>query len=121
MLTQVRTPVLFTHHMRGIAPETGDRLGALSDEQAAQARLLMGSAGVKVGYESVPDASHTMHQSRYTQTEEDRTTVAGVRYAWRVEAADCDVVIIVAAPDPRRVPGAMDDLDAFAGRISVRA
>lgn len=63
MLTQVRTPVLLTHHMRGIAPETGDRLGALSDEQAAQARLLMESAGVKVGYESVPDASHTMHQS----------------------------------------------------------
>ncbi|MEU4049254.1 hypothetical protein AB0F09_08555 [Streptomyces olivaceus] len=40
-----------------------DRLGALSDEQAAQAGLLMESAGVKVGYESVPDASHTMHRS----------------------------------------------------------
>ncbi|WFB87462.1 MULTISPECIES: hypothetical protein [Streptomyces] len=58
---------------------------------------------------------------RYTQTEEDRTVVAGVRYAWRIEAADCDVVIIVAAPDPRRVLGALGDLDAFAGRISVRA
>ncbi|MFG2682946.1 hypothetical protein [Streptomyces sp. NPDC048392] len=56
---------------------------------------------------------------RYTQTEEDRTIVAGVRYAWRVEEAGCDVLVVVAAPDPRRVLGAMDDVDAFAGRISV--
>jgi hypothetical protein len=59
MLSQVKTPVLLTHHTRGIDPETGDRLGALSDEQA---RRLMESAGVKVDYESVPDASHVMHQ-----------------------------------------------------------
>ncbi|MEU7584642.1 hypothetical protein AB0B50_44530 [Streptomyces sp. NPDC041068] len=62
---------------------------------------------------------------RYTQTDGDedggRMIVAGVRYAWRHEAAGCDVVVIVAAPDPRRVLGAMDDLDAFAGRISVAA
>lgn len=56
---------------------------------------------------------------RYTQTGEERTIVAGVRYAWRAEAAGCDVVVIVAAPDPQRVLGAMDDLDAFAARISV--
>ncbi|ATL29687.1 hypothetical protein [Streptomyces formicae] len=58
---------------------------------------------------------------RYTQTDDDRTIVAGVRYAWRHEAAGCDVVVIVAAPDPRRVLGAMDDVDAFAGWISVPA
>ncbi|MFE9648091.1 hypothetical protein ACFYO0_29045 [Streptomyces sp. NPDC006365] len=58
---------------------------------------------------------------RYTQTEEDRTIIAGVRYAWRSEEADCDVLVIVAAPDPRRVLGAMDDIDAFVGRISVTA
>lgn len=62
MLSQVKTPVLLTHHTRGIDPETGDRLGALSDEQAAQARRLMQSAGVKVDYVSVPDALHVMHQ-----------------------------------------------------------
>ncbi|MFK0120376.1 alpha/beta fold hydrolase [Streptomyces sp. NPDC090994] len=62
MLSQVKTPVLLTHHTRGIDPETGDRLGALSDEQAAQARRLMESAGVRVDYESVPDALHVMHQ-----------------------------------------------------------
>ncbi|GGV70718.1 alpha/beta hydrolase [Streptomyces longisporoflavus] len=63
MLGQVKTPVLLTHHVHGTDPETGNLLGALSDEQAAQARRLMESAGVKVDYESVPDASHMMHQS----------------------------------------------------------
>ncbi|MCW1099027.1 alpha/beta hydrolase [Streptomyces sp. RS2] len=63
MLGRVSTPVLLTHHMRGTDPETGNLLGALSDEQAAQARRLMEAAGVKVDYESVPEASHVMHQS----------------------------------------------------------
>jgi pimeloyl-ACP methyl ester carboxylesterase len=62
MLTQVKTPVLMTHHMRAIDPETGDLVGALSDEQAARARQLMESTGAKVDYESVPDALHMMHQ-----------------------------------------------------------
>ncbi|MBC9723461.1 hypothetical protein [Streptomyces sp. TRM68367] len=58
---------------------------------------------------------------RYTQTGEDRTIVAGVRYAWRSEEAGCDVLVIATAPDPRRVLGAMDDIDAFVGRIRVSA
>ncbi|WP_328770956.1 hypothetical protein [Streptomyces sp. NBC_00286] len=58
---------------------------------------------------------------RYAQTEEDRTIIACVRYAWRSEEAGCDVLVIAAAPDPRRVLGAMDDIDAFVGRISVTA
>lgn len=62
LLTQVKTPVLLTHHMRDIDPDTGHLVGALSDEQAARARLLMESAGVKVDYASVPDALHMMHQ-----------------------------------------------------------
>ncbi|MGY0067927.1 hypothetical protein ACWZEH_14070 [Streptomyces sp. QTS137] len=60
-----------------------------------------------------------MRSLRYTQT--DHTIVAGVRYAWRVEEAGCDVLVIVAAPDPRRVLGAMDDIDAFVGRIRLPA
>ncbi|MEU5141601.1 hypothetical protein [Streptomyces sp. NPDC021139] len=48
---------------RGTDPETGNLIGALSDDQAAQARRLMESAGVKVDYASVPDATHMMHQS----------------------------------------------------------
>ncbi|MDA4889283.1 hypothetical protein PFZ55_20545 [Streptomyces sp. MS2A] len=41
----------------------GNPLGVLSDEQAAQAWRLMEAAGVKADYESVPEASHMMHQS----------------------------------------------------------
>ncbi len=58
---------------------------------------------------------------RYTQLgqADGGTIVAGVRYAWRHEATGCDVLVIVSAPDPRRVLGAMDDLDDFVRRISL--
>ncbi|TQS46828.1 hypothetical protein [Cryptosporangium phraense] len=62
MLAQVKKPVPMTHHLRTIDPETGDLIGALSDDQAGYARTLMEAAGVPVAYESVPDAPHTMHQ-----------------------------------------------------------
>lgn len=61
MLSQVKTPVLFTHHGRAIDPDTGDLIGAVSDVQAARARALMESAGVPVTYQSFPDAHHMMH------------------------------------------------------------
>lgn len=62
MLRQVKTPVLVTHHTRSIDPDTGELLGALSDEQAAYAVKLMESAGVKADYHSAPDALHMMHE-----------------------------------------------------------
>ncbi|MFG1922203.1 alpha/beta fold hydrolase [Cryptosporangium sp. NPDC048952] len=62
MLTQVKSPILVTHHARSIDPVSGSLIGALSDEQAGQARRLIASAGVRVDYESVPDALHMMHQ-----------------------------------------------------------
>lgn len=62
MLAQVRTPVLITHHNRAVDPLTGDFVGSLSDEQARKARDLMSSAGVRVDYESHPEAHHMMHQ-----------------------------------------------------------
>ncbi|MGP3533275.1 alpha/beta fold hydrolase [Microbacterium sp. RD1] len=61
MLSQVKTPVLVTHHMHMVDPETGELLGALSDEQADRARELMESAGADVSYASLPDAFHMMH------------------------------------------------------------
>ena len=79
MLGRVKTPVLLTHHLRGIDPETGKLLGALSDEQVVQARRLMDSAGVKVDYESVPDASQMMHQSDPARYAEIFTRWAGAR------------------------------------------
>ncbi|MFE1976172.1 alpha/beta fold hydrolase [Streptomyces hygroscopicus] len=70
MLSQVTTPVLVTHHTRSVDPDTGEPLGALSDEQAAHAVTLMRSAGVTVDYHSAPDAPHVMHEldpPRYAQ------------------------------------------------------
>lgn len=55
---------------------------------------------------------------RYTQSA-NREIVAGLRYAWRDEAAGCDVVVIVSTMDTRHLLGAMDELDAFAARVSV--
>ncbi|WP_198961536.1 hypothetical protein [Pseudonocardia sp. MH-G8] len=63
MLRQVKTPVLLTHHRRSVDPEAGNLMGAISDQQAARARQLMEGAGVRVGYESIPDAAHVMHQA----------------------------------------------------------
>lgn len=61
LLTQLKTPVLLTHHARHVAPETGRLLGAMSDLQAAKAQELIAQGGVPVRYESLPDAAHAMH------------------------------------------------------------
>lgn len=61
MLSQVKAPVLLTHHARMVHPDTGRLLGALSDLQAQQAMALMKEAGVSVDYVSLPDAAHAMH------------------------------------------------------------
>ncbi|MEV5410399.1 alpha/beta hydrolase [Thermopolyspora sp. NPDC052614] len=61
MLAQVKTPVLITHHVRMINPDTGELLGSLSDLQAERAQALMRGAGVQVDYVSFPDAAHIMH------------------------------------------------------------
>jgi|Hof3ISUMetaT_12_FD_contig_21_60407_length_1656_multi_6_in_0_out_0_2 pimeloyl-ACP methyl ester carboxylesterase len=61
MLSQVKTPILITHHARTIDPETGELLGALSDLQAEHAQDIIRSAGVRVDYQSHPDALHMMH------------------------------------------------------------
>jgi len=61
LLAQVKRPVLLTHHMRYVNPETGNLLGAMTDLQAAKARELMAAAGVPIEYASLPDAAHAMH------------------------------------------------------------
>ncbi|MFC5677929.1 alpha/beta fold hydrolase [Aeromicrobium endophyticum] len=62
MLSQVKTPILITHHARAVDPHSGDLLGALSDFQAERAQAIIESAGVPVEYASFPDALHMMHQ-----------------------------------------------------------
>lgn len=63
MLTQVKVPVLFTHHFRKTDEESGYLLGASTDLQARNACRLMREAGQDVTYTSLPDAQHVMHTS----------------------------------------------------------
>lgn len=63
MLSAVKVPVMLTHHRRVVDPTTGNLLGALSDLQAMKAVELLEAAGVRVTYESLPDASHPMHNA----------------------------------------------------------
>ena len=62
LLAQVRTPVLFTHHMRFIDPGSGALFGAISDFQVEKVRELVTSAGQPFELVQAPDAGHSMHQ-----------------------------------------------------------
>ncbi|MFE7671243.1 hypothetical protein ACFU5N_03405 [Streptomyces albidoflavus] len=55
---------------------------------------------------------------RYTRMEGEQTIIAGVRYAFRDVSRGVDVLVMVSAPDPRRVLAALPDLDAFAAGVS---
>ncbi len=61
MLSQVKVPVLLTHHFRAVDEKTGWLLGALSDLQAARVRELVEAAGQTVDYRSFPTMGHSMH------------------------------------------------------------
>ncbi|WP_243788462.1 alpha/beta fold hydrolase [Saccharopolyspora gloriosae] len=61
MLSRVRVPVLFTHHFHFAEPETGNLIGAISDQQVAHARRLIESAGNSFTYRAFPEMPHSMH------------------------------------------------------------
>ncbi|MFI9560941.1 alpha/beta fold hydrolase [Nonomuraea endophytica] len=61
MLAQVKTPILMTHHARRTDPDTGEWLGSFSDLQAERAQAIIRGAGIRVDYESFPEAPHMMH------------------------------------------------------------
>lgn len=61
MLAGVRVPVLFTHHMRMLDPDTGHLIGASTDIQAQNACRIMREAGAAVTYTSLLEAAHVMH------------------------------------------------------------
>jgi pimeloyl-ACP methyl ester carboxylesterase len=75
MLAQVRTPILFTHHMRAIDPVSGALMGAISDFQVEKVRELVTSAGQDFELIQAPDAAHSMHQA-------DPARFAGILSAW---------------------------------------
>ena len=64
LLSQVKVPVLLTHHARFVNPETGHLFGAMADLQAAIAQDILRQAGVAVTYASLPDAAHAMHAAQ---------------------------------------------------------
>lgn len=61
MLSQVKVPVLFTHHFHRSDPETGNLLGASSDEQARYAGKLVEKNGNSFTYRTFPAMPHSMH------------------------------------------------------------
>jgi pimeloyl-ACP methyl ester carboxylesterase len=71
MLGAVRVPVLITHHYRELDPETGALMGAVSDQQVARARALIGAAGQRCEVLDLPQMAHAMHRhdpERFTDT-----------------------------------------------------
>jgi pimeloyl-ACP methyl ester carboxylesterase len=61
MLSRVKAPVLYTHHFRGTDPESGDEMGAASEEQAARVVELVTATGQPFDYQSFPQMGHSMH------------------------------------------------------------
>jgi pimeloyl-ACP methyl ester carboxylesterase len=61
MLTQVKVPVLLTHHFHVVDPGTGRLLGAMSDLQAEHVRRLVEGAGNAFTYRVFPEMAHSMH------------------------------------------------------------
>ncbi|HEY9266326.1 MAG TPA: alpha/beta hydrolase [Mycobacterium sp.] len=57
MLSQVKVPVLFTHHFR-VINDTGALMGACADEQAERVVQLVGES---LTYRSFPMMGHSMH------------------------------------------------------------
>lgn len=65
MLSQVKCPVLFTHHYRESEPTLVDgrqvSMGAISDLQARGVKELVTAAGQPFVYKSFPEMGHNMH------------------------------------------------------------
>lgn len=63
MLSQVRGPVLFTHHSDRVDEETGLLLGASSALQAQRVRQLVEATGQSFTMHTFPDITHSMHNA----------------------------------------------------------
>jgi pimeloyl-ACP methyl ester carboxylesterase len=61
MLSAVKVPVLFTHHLRMVDETSGTLLGAISDLQIERVRQLVTGAGNAFDYRSFPQMGHSMH------------------------------------------------------------
>jgi pimeloyl-ACP methyl ester carboxylesterase len=81
MLSHVKVPVLFTHHIRQIDPATGALMGAISDQQVRHVEHLITTASAPFTYRSFPHMPHSMHghdPQTYARTVVDWTARLGV-------------------------------------------
>lgn len=62
MLSQVKVPMLVTHHARMIDEETTGLVGAMSDLQVRKAVEAIRATGVQVDVVDLPQAPHILHQ-----------------------------------------------------------
>ena len=77
MISNVKVPVLLTHHFHQVDEATGTLVGAMSDLQARRARELVAGAGQEITLLSFPDMPHAMHTYQpalYTSTVVDWAT-----------------------------------------------
>jgi pimeloyl-ACP methyl ester carboxylesterase len=61
MLSNVKVPILLTHHFREIDADTGGLMGAVSDLQVGRARELVAAAGQSFELVDLPEMAHAMH------------------------------------------------------------
>jgi pimeloyl-ACP methyl ester carboxylesterase len=61
MLRHVKVPVLFTHHFHHVDPQTGNLVGAISDQQVERVRHLVEGTGNSFTYRAFQTMPHSMH------------------------------------------------------------
>ncbi len=87
MLAAAKAPILLTHHYRELDPQTGDLMGAVSDEQVARAGRLIRDAGQTFEVLDFPQMAHAMHAADpllFTKTIVD----------WQSRLASSDAAIV---------------------------
>lgn len=81
MISNVKVPVLLTHHFHEVDEATGTLVGAMSDLQARRAGELVTAAGQDFTLLTFPDMPHAMHTYQpalYTDTVVDWATKLGL-------------------------------------------
>ncbi|MBF9315259.1 alpha/beta fold hydrolase [Mycobacteroides chelonae] len=63
LLSDIRNPILLSHHFRAIDPEHGLLVGAMADVQAQFAASLIAASGSPLVHKDFPDAEHAMHDA----------------------------------------------------------
>lgn len=81
MISNVKVPVLITHHFRQVDEHTGRLTGAMTDFQAKRVHDLVEQAGQTAVYRSFPEMGHAMHR-------QDPKLFADMVIEWASASAD---------------------------------